>query len=78
MCITGIIRQQIWGYEIVEKLDLRVREQKRSNATAMTYFTHMLRCNIWYRILFKDIKADFAGFGEWMSVNRALGEWAVA
>jgi hypothetical protein len=35
ICITCIMHQQLWGYNVEEKLYLGVREQKRSNTTVL-------------------------------------------
>jgi hypothetical protein len=35
LCVTWIIHQQLWGYNVEEKLYLGVREQKKLNTTGV-------------------------------------------
>jgi hypothetical protein len=37
LCITWIIHQQLWGYEVEEELHLGVHKQKMLNTTAIAH-----------------------------------------
>jgi hypothetical protein len=57
--------QQLWGYNVEEKLYLGVREQKRLTTTVLDYWLHFMQLNSTGYMLLSTIhsaKANMLGF----------------